>query len=377
MEFRISVAELSKTLSMMQGVIQKRNTLDILSNVLIEIVKSSKHQIFFSTTDLDIGLNIKRNCDIIKTGKITVSVKSLLDIVKVLPGPDVNLKLMNNDQFKIESGRTKALLNSISASSYPKVNSFEEVTFNDLNAKLFTSMINKTLYSVSIDESRNNLRGVYFEPTLKIKGSLSLISTDGHRLSKIERIFNKSCFEKFKPVILPRKGLVELLRLLDNEQIPENNVFKLGFTNTKAIAKVGNAILSMKLIDGKFPDYNQVIPKLSDKIVKTSRINFLTSLRRVSVLSADKSQSLKLSCINSELSLSCFNPEVGKVSDYVQVEYNGPNIEINFNARYIIDALSSLSDHNIMLKFTDSLSPILICGISDESHICVVMPMRI
>jgi DNA polymerase-3 subunit beta len=132
----------------------------------------------------------------------------------------------------------------------------------------------------------------------------------------------------------------------------------------------------MRLIDGKFPDYQQVIPKLSDKIMRASRIDFLTSLRRVSVLASDKTQSVKLVSRKGELTVSCVNPEAGEVSDDVPIEYNGPDIEIGFNARYIIEALSSLSDNNIMMKFTDPLSPALLTGISEGNHLCVVMPMR-
>jgi len=165
-------------------------------------------------------------------------------------------------------------------------------------------------------------------------------------------------------------------RILEGEQAEDCPTFEFGVSGNQAIVCTRNTVLTMRLIDGKFPDYQQVIPKLSDKIMRTSRGDFLTSLRRVSVLSNDKTQSVRLKLFKGDLTVSCVNPETGEASDDVAVQYNGPDIEIGFNAKYIIDALSSLSDNNIMMKFTDPLAPALLTGVSEENHLCVIMPMR-
>jgi DNA polymerase-3 subunit beta len=376
MEFQISVLEFTKCLNLMQGIIKRKNTLPILANLLIEAISVNQQHITVRATDLDISLELKQSCNIIKTGKVTAPAKILLDIVKTLPGPNMVLKLQHNSKLQIKSSRTLVFLNSISADEYPKFPMFDNVKFHKLQKIDFASAIQKTLYSVSVDDSRNNLKGVYIKSNKEKINSLSFVSTDGHRLSKIDKVFNKCNFKEFHSVILSRKSLSELLRLLATSSFIKNNLFYLGFVKTQAIAKMDDSTLIMKLIDAKFPDYTQVIPQLSDKILRTSKKDLLTSLKRVSVLTTHKNQSLTLSITSEELFLSCNNPELGVLSDCVSIMYVGEIFKIKLNARYIIEALSSLDEANIMFKFTDSLSPILITGVSNEKHKCIIMPMR-
>lgn len=374
MEIRIAVNELSKALTMLQGVVQRKNTMPILSNVLLSTNENDR--IFLSSTDLDVAMRLSKACEVISTGDCTVSARSLLDIVKMLPGPDVTLKTLDNQHLSIKSGRTTARLLALPASEFPVLPSSEGLSFQELNSELFLSMVHKTLFSTSSDDSRYNLTGVYFEPQADAPSSVVMVSTDGHRLSRIKETFASGNFVDFEPVTLPRKGLAELVRLLDAYGSENEATFRLGLSEQHAIIMLKDAYLSMRLIDGKFPDYHQVIPKLADKIMRASRHDFLLGLKRVSVLASEKSQSIKMKTRSGELTVSCVNPEAGEVTDDVAVEYNGPDIEIGFNAKYIIDALSSISDNNIMVKFTDPLSPTLITGMSDDRHQCVIMPMR-
>lgn len=374
MEIRIAVNELSKALTMLQGVVQRKNTMPILSNVLLST--NDKDRILLSSTDLDVAMKLSKVCEVISTGDCTVSARSLLDIVKMLPGPDVTLKTLDNQHLSIKSGRTTARLLALPASEFPVLPSSEGLSFQELNSELFLSMVHKTLFSTSSDDSRYNLTGVYFEPQADAPSSVVMVSTDGHRLSRIKETFASGNFVDFEPVTLPRKGLAELVRLLDAYSGENEATFRLGLSEQHAIILLKDAYLSMRLIDGKFPDYHQVIPKLADKIMRASRHDFLLGLKRVSVLASEKSQSIKMKTRAGELTVSCVNPEAGEVTDDVAVEYNGPDIEIGFNAKYIIDALSSISDNNIMVKFTDPLSPTLITGMNDDRHQCVIMPMR-
>lgn len=374
MEIRIAVNELSKALTMLQGVVQRKNTMPILSNVLLSTNENDR--IFLSSTDLDVAMRLSKACEVISTGDCTVSARSLLDIVKMLPGPDVTLKTLDNQHLSIKSGRTTARLLALPASEFPVLPSSEGLSFQELNSELFLSMVHKTLFSTSSDDSRYNLTGVYFEPQADAPSSVVMVSTDGHRLSRIKETFASGNFVDFEPVTLPRKGLAELVRLLDAYGSENEATFRLGLSEQHAIIMLKDAYLSMRLIDGKFPDYHQVIPKLADKIMRASRHDFLLGLKRVSVLASEKSQSIKMKTRSGELTVSCVNPEAGEVTDDVAVEYNGPDIEIGFNAKYIIDALSSISDNNIMVKFTDPLSPTLITGMNDDRHQCVIMPMR-
>ncbi len=375
MEIRIAVNELSRALNLLQGVVQRKNTMPILSNVLLKT--SDLAGVFLSSTDLDVGVRLKKKCEVLSEGETTVSARSLLDIVKMLPGPDVTLKTLENNQLSIRSGRTNAKLLSLPASEFPLLPSDQGIAFQQMSSELFLAMTQKTLYSTSSDENRYNLTGVYFEPQTDDKSNIVMVSTDGHRLSRVKECFEGADFSGFEAATLPRKGLAELVRLLESSSEENATSFRLGLSAQHAIILTGDAYLSMRLIDGKFPDYHQVIPKLADKIMRASRHDFLLSLKRVSVLASEKSQSLKIKTRSGELTVSCVNPEAGEVTDDVPVEYNGPDIEIGFNAKYIIDALTSISDSNIMVKFTDPLSPTLITGMRDERHQCVIMPMRI
>lgn len=374
MEIRISANELNRTLSLLQGVVQRKNSMPILSNVLLQTDKSDG--VILSSTDLDVGMRIRRSCEVMSEGAITVSARSLLDIVKMLPGPEVTLKSLENMHLGIKSGRTNARLVALSALEFPILPSTEGMKFQEVSSEIFLDMIHKTLYSTSNDDSRYNLTGVFFEPQANEPQSVVMVSTDGHRLSRVKENFPAGNFSDFEPATLPRKGLAELVRLLEGGTEREP-VFRLGMSEQHAIILTKDTYLSMRLIEGKFPDYHQVIPKLADKILRASRHDFLLGLKRVSVLASEKSQSVRMKTQKGELTVSCVNPEAGEATDDVPVEYSGPDIEIGFNAKYIIDALSSITENNIMVKFTDPLSPTLITGMSDDRHQCVIMPMRI
>lgn len=375
MEIRISVNELSKALTMLQGVVQRKTSMPILSNVLLQT--SGAEGLYLSSTDLDVGMRLLKNCEIIKEGASTVSARCLLDIVKMLPGPEVTLKSLENQHLFIKSGRTTARLVALPATEFPLLPSDKGMDFQEVSSELFLSMVQKTLYSTSTDESRYNLTGVYFEPQKDDQESVVMVSTDGHRLSRVRESFGQGNFKEFEPVTLPRKGLQELVKLLEGASSENEATFRFGISEQHAVVLLKKSYLSMRLIDGKFPDYHQVIPKLADKIMRASRHDFLLGLKRVSVLASGINQSIKMKSRGGELTVSCVNPEAGEVTDDVHVEYNGPDIEIGFNAKYFIEALSSISDNNIMVKFTDPLSPTLITGMKDERHQCVIMPMRI
>lgn len=375
MEIRLPVNELSRALTMLQGVVQRKNAKPILSNVLLQT--DGVDSVLLSSTDLDIGMRMKKSCEVINEGATTVSARSLLDIVKMLPGPDVTIRSLENQHLAIKSGRTNARLVALAAHEFPQLPSVEGMHFQQIDAELFLSMVQKTLYSTSNDDNRYNLTGVYFEPQEGAHNSIVMVSTDGHRLSRVKESFASGNFSEFEAVTLPRKGLAELVKMLEGGGVEKTASFKLGISEQHAIILFENNYLSMRLIDGKFPDYNQVIPKLADKIMRASRHEFLLGLKRVSVLASEKSQSVRMRTKSGELTVSCVNPEAGEVTDDVPVEYSGPDIEIGFNAKYIIDALSSITDNNIMVKFTDPLSPTLITGMNDDRHQCVIMPMRI
>lgn len=378
MEINISVSELSKALNIVQGVVQRKNTMPILSHVLLETTVNSSGEgcLVLSATDLDVGMRIMRTCEVKEPGAITVSARALLDIVKMLPKPQVTLKGLPNQHLHIQSGKTNARLLALAPEEFPKLTDTSGTQFHSIKTALFADMIQKTIYATSQDENRYNLTGVYFEPQSDSPQQVVLVATDGHRLSRVQHVLTSDSTRFEQSAILPRKGLTEMLRLLETVQDKENSTFEFGLLGNQAIIKTQDTVLTMRLIEGKFPDYHQVIPKVSDKIIQLSRLDLLTSLKRVSVLASDKTQSVKLVTNKDELTVSCVNPEAGEVSDNLPIEYKGPEVEIGFNARYIIEALASLTENDVIIKLTDSLSPVLIAGMGESRHLCVVMPMR-
>ena len=385
MELRIPVVELSRALSLMQGIVQRKNTMPILANVLLEVEAGDDGgRLLLSATDLDVGMKTERPCEVVEAGSVTIPARALADMVRVLPGPDVTLKKLANQHVEVKSGRTKARLMGLSADEYPRLPSYDDVPFFDVDPALFSDMTEKTVYAASTDETRYNLNGVLFEPAPKgadDEGLLVMVATDGHRLVRIERSFEAlqgaDLGLKEGSVIFPRKGLGELKRLIDAEKDDPDAPLMIGFQENHAVFRRGATVLGMRLIDGAFPDYKQVIPTVSDKMVRVSRADLEGSLRRVSVLAADKTQPVKIALSKDQLVVSCTNPDAGEISDDVPVEYAGDSIEIAFNARYIVDALASLDDANVLLKLTDNLSPGLLVGVDETHHLCVVMPMRL
>lgn len=382
MELRISVAELSRVVSLAQGVVQRKNTMPVLAHVLLDagVDADGNGRLQLIATDLDVGIKASRACEVITPGSVTIPARALADMVRVLPGPDVVLKRLPNQHIEVKSGRTKARLMALSADEFPSLPAYESATFVKVDQTLLTDMVDKTLYAASTDETRYNLNGVFFEPPQAADGPLTMVATDGHRLVRVERTFEgASSFRLKGPVILPRKGLSELKRVLDGSEAgPDGaNVIELGFHDNHAVVRKGNTVLGMRLVEGQFPDYKQVIPKLADKIVRVTRSELVESLKRVSVLAQDKMQPVKLAISKDQLVVGCTNPETGEITDDVPVEYAGQSLEVAFNARYLVEALASLDDKNVLLKVTDNLSPGLLVGVDEPRHLCVVMPMRL
>jgi DNA polymerase-3 subunit beta len=238
-------------------------------------------------------------------------------------------------------------------------------------------MIERTFFAVSTDETRYNLNGVYFEPGA---GGLRLVATDGHRLSLAERALSVS-FGLKRGVILPKKGLSELKKLLSvaGESGEEKPEAKLGFLENSAIFRRPGVVLVMRLIEGLFPDYKQVIPKAGEKVVRLGRARLSETLRRISLLSSDKAHAVKLELSKGVLKVLSQNPDLGEAKEDVPVEYEGEPLKIGFNARYLIEVLGVLQSADVQLELADDLSPGVLRGADepDAGFTAVVMPMRI
>jgi DNA polymerase III subunit beta len=368
MELTIRVPELVRALQRVQGIVEKKTTMPILANALIKA--KGKDQISVSATDLEIGMNADYDAKIAKTGAMTVAARTLYDIVRSLPEETVTLKQGANQWVDITCGKVKYKVVGMAAESFPTLPSFEDVPFFGIDAKVFKEMIDKTLYAVSTDETRYNLTGVFCE-AVKDRAGLRMVATDGHRLSVIERPTEAPSMKE--GVIIPRKGLVELKKLLEDGTDPG----KLGFVENSAVFTKGGVTLTMRLVDGRFPDYQQVIPAASTRRVRVAKHALSDALKRTSLLSPDKAQGVRLDLATNLLALSANNPDLGEAREELEVEYAGEPLRIGFNFRYLLDVLAVLTEETVELELTDELSPGVVRGANSEGYRAVIMPMRI
>jgi DNA polymerase-3 subunit beta len=376
MELKIGVQELARALARPQGIVEKKSTMPILSHVLLEATKGDELRV--SATDLDISVSSDHPCEVLKEGKVAVPAKQLYEIVKSLPEKDALLKRASNNYLELTSGAAEFRIVGLPADDFPALPQFEKVQLVPIEPKPMLEMIDLTSFAVSSDETRYNLNGVFLEPA---PGLLRAVATDGHRLSLAERRLEGD-FRVKKGVILPRKGLAEMKKLLLEAADGETT---LGFVDSSAVLLRPRVRLVMRLIEGIFPDYRQVIPKAGEKRFTIGRDRFLDTLRRVSLLSTDKAHAVKLELQPGVLRVLSQNPDLGEAKEDVPVEYQGDPLKIGFNARYLMDVLSALAAlepvavQDVVMELADDLSPGVLrpAGESATQFTAVVMPMRI
>jgi DNA polymerase III subunit beta len=375
MELKIGAQELAKALGRSQGIVEKKSTMPILSHVLLESRKAGV--LVVSATDLDLAVSSEHACEVLKEGSLAVSARHLYEIVRALPDDGVSLKRGQNNYLEVKSGSAEFRIVGLPAEDFPALPRFDKVPFADIDPALLLEMIERTFFAVSTDETRYNLNGVYFEPS---QGALRMVATDGHRLSLSEKTFEAG-FGLKRGVILPKKGLAELKKLLAEavESGEEHPEAKLGFLENSAIFRRPGVVLVMRLIEGLFPDYKQVIPKAGEKIVKLSRLRFAETLRRISLLSSDKAHAVKLDLSKGQLRVLSQNPDLGEAKEDLPIDYEGEPLKIGFNARYVTEVLAVLQSADVVLELADDLSPGVLRGAEekDQGFTAVVMPMRI
>jgi len=370
MKFKISKSVFLEGLTKIQGIIEKKHTTPILANALIE---AKNGEILITATDLEVGLKSRYSATIIEEGKITISAKKLFEIIKELP--DQEIKFHTKENFWVEIICLNSIFNLVGLSSdefpsFPIVQSNNIIRKNTLN-----EMIEKTLISISNDETKFNLTGIYIKfDQIDNINKLIFVSTDGHRLSMIQRNYEQDLDVKYKEgFILPKKGIIEIKKLL--ESMGEKISF--GVSDNNFAISNENMTLIMRMIDAEFPDYKRVIPEKSANIAIINRNSFLHALKRISILSSEKSKGVKLNLNKNILMLTSSNADYGDAKEKFEIEYSGDEISIGFNAKYIIDILQVIDTKNIVLNLKDNISPGKINPESDENHISVIMPMRL
>jgi len=372
MDFRIEKEVFQKGLSRIQNIVEKRNTIPILSNVLID---AEDDQIHLTATDLEVGMRASFPAEVKIGGKITVSAKKIFEIIRELPEKEIAFQTKQNSWIEIRCGKALFNIVGLSAEEFPHFPLPEKSNFFSLKSTLLKEMIDKTAFSVSTDESKYNLNGIYFQSfEKKEKLLLRLVATDGHRLSLIQRESNISHIEELrKGVIFPRKGIQELKKMTEEGETD----ISIGFLENSAVIKKDQTIVVMRLVDGDFPDYDRVIPKNNEFTSTIEREPFLHALRRVSILSNEKSRGVKLLLRTGTIEIFSSNPEFGDAREELDIAYEGPEISIGFNARYLLDILQNQQTDQISLMLKDNLSPGLLIPPDDQDYLAVVMPMRL
>jgi DNA polymerase-3 subunit beta len=371
MKLKIKKEEILKGLQRIQGVVEKKNTMPILSNMLLT---AERDNVEIVATDLEIGLRGRYAAEVEKPGAVTVSAKKMYEIVRELPAEEVQIKVEDSNWVKITSGQSQFKLVGLPKDEYPALPDVAEEGMIVIDGETLRDMIKKTLYSVGENDARYVLNGLFVHMS-QTKGGLNIrmVGTDGHRLSMIDRVIDAK--HKEESLIIPKKAMMELRRLLE-EDAPKSEL-RLGFSKNHALFKRDGLVMVSKLIDGNYPNYQQVVPAKSTKKVIVAKDVFTHAVKRVSILSKEKTNAVKLQLEKDRLILSTNNPEVGEASEELAVDYKGEGVAIGFNSRYLMDVLSAMDRQTIALELNDSLSPCLITEEGDEHYKCVVMPMRV
>ena len=369
MKFNVNQHDFQTALSYCQGVIEKRSTLPILSNVLLD---ASNSQLTITATDLDlIFVHQIKDIEVIEEGKTTTVSSTIYDIVrKFSSGKKINLSQSDTNKLQIESEKSNFNLNCLSPSEFP----LTDENFNDnefyINSKSLLKLLNKCKFSISNDETRHYLSGIYFHQTeVEDKNYLTTVATDSHRMSISKIRLDKKI--NFEPIILPKKTIFQLVSLLDNY----DGEVKISNVKSKIKFELKNSILISKLIDGKFPNYIQVIPKNNQKKLEIDLKLFLNSVDRVASVSLDKKDGVKFNLSKDVLNLTVNNTNSGDGNENLSVKFDH-ELEISFNSRYLIDVASQLDGEKIEIFFNDTGSPALIKDPGDFDSIYVVMPMK-
>src|SRR5205085_2833509 len=376
MELQIGIDEFSRALYRAQGIVEKKSTMPILASVLLEATAGEGGgRLRVSAYDLEIGVTGTHPAEVQKAGAVALKHKELYDIIRALPERMAVLRREANNRVRITSGSAEFNIVGQPAEDYPPFPRAEKVPLVAIEPTQLLEMIEKTQFAISADETRHNLNGVFFEPT---PTGVRMVATDGHRLALVERQLPGD-FGLKRGVIVPRKGLFELRRLLAEEGA---SGCELGFTESSGLFRRGDLTMVMRLIDGQFPDYMQVIPKEADRTLQIDRPRLLETLKRMSLLSSDRStNAVKLELSPDSLRVSSQNPDLGEAKEDIAVTYSGAPLQIGFNARYLMDVLQVLDTPQIRFELCDELSPGVLRpaseGAPDSRYTAVVMPMRI
>jgi DNA polymerase-3 subunit beta len=353
-----------KGLQMVQNIVEPRQTLPILANVLVETEEGT---VRLTATDLEVGARVSIPARVVGKGAITVSARKLTEIVKELPAAAVALKVGDNAGVSLKCGGITYKLVGMPPDDFPPVVPASPGAWLTLDAKVLRDMLTQTSFAVSHDETRYALNGVLFSLSGK---EMRLVATDGHRLALSVRTLGD--VGRAITGIVPRKAISEIMRVLGaGEEV------QLGITENQFVLQMPNFMMTARLIEGQFPNYEAVIPKAHPGKLVISRAALTSALRRVAVMAEERNKPVKLVLSPASLRLSASSQDLGEAEETLDIDYAGEEVTIGFNSRYLLDAMTPVEKDQVILEFKDGLSPGVIRSVEDEGYCCVIMPMRI
>jgi DNA polymerase-3 subunit beta len=367
MDIRIDKNQLLRGLYLAHGIADRKSTMPILANVLLRT--EGKDRILCAATDLNVAVMASLPAKVEKEGGLTVAARQLYEIAKGLSADEVHLRRTEQNWAEIKAGRAEFKVVGMIDREYPKLPAVAEATTAKVDSAVLREMISKTIFSVSQDETRQHLAGVLFESDGQ---NARMVSTDGHRLSKVGRAMAGGPVLA-SGVIIPRKGVAEIRRALEGREAPCD----VGVHQGQFVLKVDDIALSVKLGDGQFPPYDQVIPKENDRVILVGRDVLLEAMRRVSIMASDKTWGIRVALDKGVLSIEADNPDLGNAREKIEVDYKGAPLAVGFNARYFIELLTEMSAPEVKLELAGELDPAVVRPGDGSDYLGVVMPMRL
>ncbi len=371
MKFQISKQTIFKTLSHLQGIVDKKNSLPILSNILIEAKDNS---LTLSSTDMDISIVEKLECNILEDGATTINAQILYDIVRKLDD-NSDVEIISNDGkiLTLRASGSRFSLSCLPKEDFPIIDLQNDGVTIKINSQILFGLIDKTKFAISNEETRYFLNGLYLNILSKeSKTNITIVGTDGHRLAKFSHDIDQK-IDKVTGVIIPKKTINELSKLLS--EIDED--IEIIISSNKIIFYIKSLVFVSKLIDGTFPDYKRVIPNDNTNIIEINREKLLSAVDRVSTIANEKSPVIKFKLLKNVINLNTINNDNSTATEDLNLEYDGDEFEIGFNSKYIMDIVNNLEDEIINLKFKDGSSPIIAQENSNSNLVYVLMPMRV
>ena len=382
MEFSVGKEDLLQCLYLVQGVVERRSSLPMLSHVLIESDSTGENEgvISLGATDLEIGIRQQCQAEVKASGSMTADARKLYEIIRELPSGQVRLRSSGNGWVDVNSGKSRFRIASLDPKEFPTITEQKEKKEESSSSDQFISlpgptlreMIEKTLFATSPDETRLNLSGVYLET--EKDGKVRMVASDGHRLSLIERKVDASSLPDWPSVILPKKGLVETRKLLERSE----GTIDVSVNDSVVNLKKETTELFMRLIEGDFPDYQQVVPKEHTHRIEFPRDELLSALRRILILTTERSRGIKLQFEKDKIEISVNTPDVGEGTEEIAASYAGDGLSIGFNGRYLTEALHVMNEgDSVVLFLKDEMSPGLLQQKGSDEFSYVIMPMKI